>query len=235
MKVILQKYIAEAGYFSRRQAEELIRASKVKINGKVAKLGMRAGDDDEIKVNGKLLGLAKQKIYIKLNKPIGYVCTSRRFKGEKNIFELIKTRQRLFAVGRLDKESRGLVLLTNDGDLSQKLAHPKFEHEKEYVVSIKNEELRIKNEDIIKIFKSGVDIGEGDGIVKVKDAEFLGDDKFKVVLTQGKKRQVRRMFKKIGLEVEDLLRTRIGNLKLGSLEEGRTELLSGEDVKKIFK
>jgi pseudouridine synthase len=235
MKVILQKYIAEAGHFSRRQAEELIRASKVKINGEIAELGMRADENDEIKVNGKLLGLAKQKIYIKLNKPIGYVCTSRRFKGEKNIFELIKTRQRLFAVGRLDKESRGLVLLTNDGDLSQKLAHPKFEHEKEYVVSIKNEELRIKNEDIIKIFKSGVDIGEGDGIVKVKDAEFLGDDKFKVVLTQGKKRQVRRMFKKIGLEVEDLLRTRIGNLKLGSLEEGRTELLSGEDVKKIFK
>ncbi len=238
MKVVLQKYIAEVEHFSRRQAEELIRAGKVVVNGQPAELGMRADNDDEVKINGEKIGLAKQKIYIKLNKPIGYVCTSRRFKGEKNIFDLIKTRQRLFAVGRLDKNSRGLVLLTNDGDLAQKLAHPKFEHEKEYEIKIKNQNAeckKINDEKVINIFKKGVDIGDGDGIVKVKDVKYLSDNKFRIILTEGKKRQIRRMFKLFGIEVEDLVRMRIGNLKLGDLEEGKTEPLKNDELKNILK
>jgi pseudouridine synthase len=242
MKIILQKYIAEAGHCSRRQAEELIRAGKVKINRRLAGLGTRVDNNDEIKINGKMLGLAKPKIYIKLNKPNGYVCTSRRFKSEKNIFDFIKIRQRLFTVGRLDKDSRGLVLLTNDGDLTQKLAHPKFEHEKEYEVKIKNfsnsagkQSKKIKKaEDIVGSLNKGVDIGEGDGVVKAEAIKFLGDNKFRIVLTQGKKRQIRRMFKAIGFEVKDLSRTRIGGLKLGSLKEGETELLKREEIKKIL-
>ncbi len=232
MKIILQKHIAEIEHFSRRQAEELIRAGKVEINGQTAELGMRTDEQDEIKIDGEKIGLAKPKIYIKLNKPIGYVCTSRRFKGEKNIFDLIKTRQRLFAVGRLDKGSRGLVLLTNDGDLAQKITHPSFEHEKEYVAEIKSEQIDESN--ILNKFKLGIDIGEGDGRVKAKDIKFLGDNKFQIILIEGKKRQIRRMFKAIGFEVEDLSRTRIGNLKLGDLEEGKSELLKSDEVKKFL-
>ena len=239
MKIILQKYIAESGYCSRRKAEELIRQGKVTVGGKKAELGMsvdRAGV--EVRIDGEKLALAKEKIYIKLNKPKGYTCTNRNFKDEKNVFDLlsrasvetgVETRQclvstmRLHVVGRLDKQSRGLVLLTNDGELTQRLTHPSYEHEKEYVAQIATAYGELGIDKIINAFKKGVDIGEGDGIVKVKEIRHAGGDKFKLILTEGKKRQIRRMFNALGYEVIDLVRTRIGKLKLGNLKEGEWE------------
>ncbi|MFH1233577.1 MAG: pseudouridine synthase [Patescibacteria group bacterium] len=220
---ILQKFISSSGFCSRRQAEALIKIGKVNVNGKIAEPGQTVNQDDMVEIDGKKLELPKEKIYIKLNKPVGYVCTNRRFKREKNIFELLPAKMNnLIISGRLDKNSHGLVILTNDGDWVEHLVHPRYEHEKEYCVKIYNLQFAsLKPEEIIKKLLSGVDIGEDEGIVKVKEIKYLGDNKFKIILTEGKKRQIRRMFKAIGLEVVDLARIRIGDIKLENIEEGK--------------
>ncbi|MDD4333509.1 MAG: pseudouridine synthase [Patescibacteria group bacterium] len=245
MKIVLQKFIANSGYCSRRQAEELIRRNQeahknapVFVNGRPAELGMKVDEHDEVKIYGKIINLPKEKIYLKLNKPVGYVCTTRKFEGEKNIFELLpKNFQNLIITGRLDKDSRGLILLTNDGGLVARLTHPRYEHEKEYVAKIMNYKLRIMDgvEDLIKKFIKGIDIGEEDGIVKAKKIEYLENGRFNIVLTEGKKRQIRRMFRALGGEVEDLARVRIGNLKLGDLKEGEWRKLAEEEIAKLLK
>ena len=238
MSIILQKFIADSGACSRRKAEELIRLGAVKVNGVPGELGMRVSEEDEVMLLGKKISLAKIKTYIKLNKPEGYACTSTKVAGEKNVFDLVRTKERLVIVGRLDKNSRGLVLLTNDGELTQKITHPSFEHEKVYKVRIKKEEGRSENEQIDQIIKSfvkGIDIGEGDGIVKAKNMRFLGNGRFEIVLTSGKKRQIRRMFNALGYEVIDLLRTQIASLKLGSLQEGKWQKLNEQEVNDLIK
>lgn len=252
MKIVLQKFIAESGYCSRRRAEELIRQKKVLVNGRIAELGMKADEGDDVKIAGRKLSLSKEKIYIILNKPKGYTCTNRSFVGEKNVFDLVNTplpaqagrsaatpleggfKTKLFAVGRLDKESHGLVLLTNDGDLALRLTHPRYEHEKEYIATICNYELRITNDEVINKFKSGVDIGEGDGVVKARDIKYLGDNKFKIILTEGRKRQIRRMFKALGCEIKDLVRVRIGSIELGNLKEGCWKKVGIDEIQKSF-
>lgn len=248
MKMVLQKYIAATGCCSRRKAEELIRRSvevehttgaihamPVFVNGRAPEFGMKVDDEDDVRVHGRRIKLNTEKMYIILNKPEGYTCTNRKFKDEKNIFDLIDVEVRLFSVGRLDKNSCGLVLVTNDGELTQKLTHPKFEHEKEYLVKlrIKNQEVRIK--EILDNFKKGIDIGAGDGVVKAKSIKSVGDNKFQIILTEGKKRQIRRMFKIFGFEVATLKRVRIGNIKLGNLKSGEWRFLRANEIKEIIK
>jgi len=232
MTIILQKIIAQSGYASRRQAEKLIRSGQVKVNGTIAIPGVMADPKvDKITIKNRLIGTEAKRIYLKLNKPLGYTCTNRSFPGEKNIFDLIKIPDRLFAVGRLDKNSRGLVLLTNDGELTQHLAHPKFSHDKVYEVKVANE---IKNENLIKKnFLKGIDIGEGDGMAKAKQIEYLQKNVFIITLNEGKKRQIRRMFQILGIKVIDLKRVEIGALKLGGLPEGKWGYLTPEEIKKI--
>jgi len=213
----LQKKIAESGCCSRRTAEELIVAGFVAVNGIKAVIGQNVEARDEITISGKPLKAQTQKIYIALNKPKGYTCTNRRFAGEKNIFDLIKLKARLFVVGRLDKDSRGLVILTNDGEYAQKTTHPRYHHEKVYEVAVedvKPSDVRV----IISCLTKGVR-HEREFLV-AKKATYLGNNKFRLILTQGKKRQIRRMFTVLGYSVSDLLRTQIGNVKLGDLKEG---------------
>jgi len=232
MKIILQKIIAASGYTSRRKAEELIRSEQVEINGQVAMIGASADPiKDKITISGRSLSTPASPIYIKLNKPVGYVCTNRSFPGEKNIFDLLKTTERLFAVGRLDKESRGLVLLTNDGDLAQRLAHPKFQHDKVY--EVKTQEKITKSDSIVTQFKKGINIGEEDGVVRVKDIKYLQNGLFVITLSEGKKRQIRRMFKALDLNIIDLKRTKISSLALGNLKEGQWQYLDKEEIKKL--
>jgi len=229
MKIILQKIIAESGYASRRKGEELIRAGKVRVNGEIAQVGDKAeAGVDEITVNNYAIGQAVPKIYIKMNKPLGYTCTNQRFPGEKNIFDLIDLPERLFAVGRLDKGSRGLLLLTNDGELTQRLAHPRFQHNKVYEVQTRGE---IRNgEFICAKMMQGVDIGEGDGIARARDAQYLQNHTFIITLNEGKKRQIRRMFRILGLQVLDLRRVSIAGLTIGNLPEGHWTYLTKEEV-----
>jgi len=229
MKIILQKFIAASGYCSRRRAEEFIREGFVTVNGRQAELGMAVDDTDEIKVDGELIRNTAKKIYIALNKPIGYVCTNRSFKNEKNIFDLVASEERLFIVGRLDKDSRGLTLLTNDGDWANIMSHPRYEKEKEYEVKIRNYEPEIANDrELSSQLLSGIDIGNGDGIVKAKKIKYLGGNKFQIVLGEGKKRQIRRMFQVLGYEVDDLLRKRVGNIRLADLKEGEWKYFQPE-------
>lgn len=236
MKINLQKFIAASGHCSRRKAGDLIEEKKVKVNGRLAELGMKVDEDDKVEIitpkGVKVINYSPDSlenlVYIKLNKPKGYTCTSRKFKGEKNIFELLtafpQNTNRLFVAGRLDKDSRGLVLLTNDGDLVQKLTHPSFEHEKEYVVSIfPPDKGGWGVETILSKFKLGIKIP--DGLAKAKEIKYLKNNKFSIILTMGKKRQIREMFKKLGYKVEDLQRVRIGSLKLGNLKEGGFDIL----------
>ena len=229
MKIVLQKFIAEAGICSRRKAEDFIKDGLVTVNGVVAHLGDRADESDEVLLDGEKITKQDKEVYIILNKPKGYTCTSRQFSEEKNIFDLVNVKERLFVVGRLDKDSEGLVLLTNDGDLTQKITHPKYEHEKKYLVSIVGRGLEaraIQNE-----FKQGVDIGDGDGVVKAKSVKSVGIDKFEIILTQGKKRQIRRMFGVLGCDVLNLIRTKIGNIEMGDLKLGEWRYLDEAEIK----
>lgn len=219
MKIVLQKYIADSGYCSRRQAEDMIKKNKVLVNKKRAELGMRVSEQDEVSIAGKKIGEKKENIYIALNKPKGYTCTNRKFSGEKNIFELVKTRERLFIVGRLDKDSQGLLILTNDGELAQYITHPKNESEKKYLVEV--EKLTSDPEKIIKTFLKGIDLGKEDKIVWAKKITYLKSKNFEITLTEGKKRQIRRMFEKMGMRVVKLKRISIGKLNLGDLKEGK--------------
>lgn len=234
MNIVLQKFIADSGFCSRRQAEVFIREGRVSVNGEKAGLGARVSEEDMVKIGNKTIGLAPDKIYIKLNKPRNYTCTNKSFINEQNVFDLVRIDERLFVVGRLDKDSRGLVLLTNDGELTQRMTHPKFEHEKKYVATITNDKLSEKEiSALVKRFKSGVDIGGEEGLVRAKDMRHLAGNKFEVILTEGRKRQIRRMFGELGFDVVDLVRTEIGSLKLGNLEEGAWEYLKKEEIKSL--
>lgn len=231
MKEVLQKIISQSGYCSRRQAEEMIKKGRVKINKVIARLGERADlNIDEITIDDKKIKLTPEKIYIKMNKPRGYTCSNRTFPGEKNIFQLINYPGRLFSIGRLDKNSCGLLLLTNDGDLSQRLTHPKYSHEKKYLVTI---DRKIDLKEIKKIerhLQAGIDIGEGDGTVKAKSAKYLQNNIFSLTLTSGKKRQIRRMFKNLNLLVINLQRIEFAGIKLDNLKEGKTSSLSKKEL-----
>lgn len=232
MKIILQKVISASGYSSRRKAEELIKSEQVEINGQLATIGDYADPTkDKITINGHLIPSPAIPVYIKLNKPLGYTCTNRIFPGEKNIFDLVRIPERLFVVGRLDKDSRGLVLLTNDGNLTQRLAHPKFQHEKVY--EVKTEEKIERPDNILAQFKYGLNIGEEDGVVRVKDIKYLQSNFFIITLSEGKKRQIRRMFKVLNLNITDLKRIKISSLQIGDLKEGKWKYLDKEEIKKL--
>lgn len=232
MKIILQKLIASSGHCSRRKAEEMIRKGQIKLNGIKAVPGDKADPDiDTVFINNKPLKKIPEKIYIRLNKPSGYTCTNRKFPGEKNIFSLVDIPQRLFTIGRLDKNSRGLVILTNDGSLNQLLSHPKYKHKKIYQVKPIGE---IRHPKVfINKLKKGVDIGEGDGIVSIKKAIFQEDGTFLITLIEGKKRQLRRMFKAMHLEIRDLKRINFGKLGIGGLKEGKWSYLNNIEINKL--
>jgi len=238
MEIRLQKFIANAGLCSRRKAEELIIEGRVKVNKKIVTIGTKVTEEDEILVDNKAIELKKDdKVYIKINKPVGYTCTNREFKGEKNIFNLIKSKKRLFCIGRLDKDSRGLVLLTNDGELTQKLTHPKYQHRKIYIVKVyenKQDLLTMdKVKNVEKACKAGIDSEEG--LMKAKEVKYLGSGNFKITLTEGKKRQIRKMFGSLDLRIKDLKRVGVDDLKLDELKESDWKYLSKEEVKNLQK
>ncbi|MFH1347653.1 MAG: pseudouridine synthase [Candidatus Margulisiibacteriota bacterium] len=229
-KIRLQKYIAECGIASRRKAEELIVSGKVKVNGRViAKLGTKIDpSSDKIVVNGKPLKQKEEKIYIKLNKPRGVVsaCTDTR---EKTVIDLVKdVPYRLFPIGRLDKESEGLMILTNDGELANRLMHPRYEHEKEYEVSVQFPIFYVQMDRL----KEGVDI-EGKKTLPAKVKQ-VGSRKFHIILKEGKKRQIRKMVEEAGNRVVRLKRIRIKNIKLGNLAVGKYTYLTEDEEQALF-
>jgi len=217
----LNKYIAMAGICGRREADELIVKGAVRINGNViSKLGTIVNNDDKVEVNGKEIHLVKNKIYIVLNKPKGIVCTSNDELGRKTVIDIVNSKERLFTIGRLDKDSEGLIILTNDGDFSQKLSHPSNVVEKEYQLTLLGGDDTV--EKVVEKFISGLKIDKH--LMKVRKVELINANQnnytFKIVLHQGYNRQLRKMSEALQLKVVSLLRVRIGKLKIKNLKSG---------------
>lgn len=231
----LQKVIALSGYCSRRKAEELINSGKVKVNGKIIKeMGTKVESTDYIEVEGNPIEQIEDKVYYLLNKPRGVVATSKDEKGRKTVVDLIKTDKRIYPVGRLDYDTTGLILLTNDGELTNFLTHPKSNIEKVYVAKIKG---LITKEELKKLC-NGVII-DGKKTSKAK-AKILKIDKktnssvVELIIHEGKNHQVKNMFKAIGYEVLKLKRESIAFLTLDGVPSGEYRQLSIKEVKKLY-
>ena len=231
----LQKIIANSGFCSRRKAEEYIQNRKVKVNGEViSELGYKASYEDYIEVNGTPINKKEEKVYYLLNKPRGVVTTASDDKGRKTVVDLIKTDKRIYPVGRLDYDTTGIILLTNDGDLTNILTHPKNEIEKVYVAKING--LITKEE--LKRLCSGVII-DGFKTSKAK-AKILKIDKktnssvVELIIHEGKNHQVKKMFEAIGYQVLKLKRESIAFLTLDGVKAGSYRELSVKEVKKLY-
>jgi len=228
MSVRINKYLSEVGYCSRRVADRLIEDGKVTINGKVPEMGTRVKEGDQVEVKGQIIEKSKKQknIYLAFNKPIGIVCTTDRGVDPDNIIDFIKYPSRIFPIGRLDKLSEGLIFLTNDGDIVNKILRARNNHEKEYVVSVN----RTINKDFIQRMSGGVEIL--DTITKNCFVKKLGPKKFKIILTQGLNRQIRRMCESLGYRVVSLKRVRIMNIKL-DVPTGKYREFTKEELLKL--
>lgn len=218
----INKAISDSGFCSRRQADTYIETGQVRVNGEIAGLGDRVMPNDEIYVNGKRITQNSTLVYLALNKPVGITCTTdRRVKG--NVVDFINHKERVFHIGRLDKPSEGLLLMTNDGDIVNKILRAGNIHEKEYLVKVD----RPITEDFLQRLRNGVPIL--DTITKKCVVERMSRNVFKIILVQGLNRQIRRMCEYLGYEVITLKRERIMNIFLGNLPTGKwRDLTKGE-------
>ncbi|WP_162595871.1 23S rRNA pseudouridine(2604) synthase RluF [Bacillus sp. CGMCC 1.16541] len=224
----LNKFIADSGKASRRGADKLIEDGRVKVNGKVAKVGTQLNPGDEVMVNGQTIRLARNNVYLILNKPVGITCTSEKHvKG--NIIDFVNHPLRISHVGRLDKESEGLIILTNDGDIVNEILRPENRHEKEYIVSV---DKPITPEFVENMSKGVKILGTK---TRPCEVEQLSKYDFKITLTQGLNRQIRRMCEALGYEVYRLQRTRIMNIELNNLPIGQWRDLTKKEKTQLFK
>jgi 23S rRNA pseudouridine2605 synthase len=226
----LARYLASCGIGSRRKCDEYIRAGWITVDNRITDTpeSRVSGDHQIIRFRGTIVKPLVKHRYIILNKPAGVICTSAKSRETgRTVLDLVKVPERIYSIGRLDKDSSGLLLLTNDGDLAQRLTHPSFEKEKEYHVITPGP---VREDHISKLRKG---IALNDGLSRFKSAELLESNKLKVVLTQGRKRQIRRTLKAIGLEVRSLHRVRIGDLHIGQLKGGQWRDLNEEELKKL--
>ena len=208
----LNKFIASCGICSRRKADELIQSGRIKVNGEVVKdLGVKVSLEDKVELDGKTISKEEKKVYLMLNKPVGYVTTVSDEKGRKNVLDLIYEDVRVYPIGRLDMYTEGLLLLTNDGDFANKLMHPKFEIDKRYIVTTDTKVTR----KMLETLRNGVNIG--DYVTREAKVEKIDEDNISITIHEGKNRQVRRMCEAVGIKVLKLKRTNYGPLSLGEL------------------
>ncbi|MEO2062513.1 MAG: 23S rRNA pseudouridine(2604) synthase RluF [Christiangramia sp.] len=210
-KIRINKFLSQLGYCSRRAADKLIDQGRIKVNGQLPEMGLKVNKEDHIEVDGKTVSKAELKednVYIAFNKPVGIVCTIDTRVEKDNIIDYINHPKRIFPIGRLDKPSEGLIFLTNDGDIVNKILRARNNHEKEYIVSVNKPITR----NFIKKMASGVPIL--DTVTRKCEVEHVGQHTFRIVLTQGLNRQIRRMCEYLGYEVTALKRIRIMNIGL---------------------
>ncbi len=225
--VRINKYFSETGYCSRRAADKLIEQKRVTINGEIAEMGSKVSPDDEVRLNGKLISRKELKpVYLAFNKPRGIVCTTDTKREKDNIIDFIKYPERIFPIGRLDKDSQGLILLTNDGDIVNKILRARNNHEKEYLVTVRQP----ITDDFIRKMSNGVPIL--DTVTKKCYVEQLDVFRFKIILTQGLNRQIRRMCEHLGYRVSRLERYRIMNIDL-DLPVGKWRQLTKAELGEI--
>ena len=226
----LNKFISETGMCSRRQADAWIEQRRVKVNGKVAELGTQVNEGDEVRVNGRIIGARKkQHVYIALNKPPGITCTTERH-ITGNIIDFIKHKERIFPIGRLDKESEGLILLTSNGDIVNEILRSENNHEKEYIVTVD----RPVTDDFLAGMERGVELPELNILTKRCKVSRINAKTFRIILTQGLNRQIRRMCEVFGYKVIRLQRVRIINVKLDGLKSGKWRDLKPDELKGLL-
>ena len=219
----LNKYISETGVCSRREADKWIDAGRVTCNGNPAALGTQVGEGDVVCIDGQPIGAKKKQIYLALNKPVGVTCTTEAH-IEDNIIELVGYPERIFPIGRLDKDSEGLILLTNDGDIVNEILRSENDHEKEYIVTVDRPITDLS----LKMMASGVKImGE---LTKPCKVGRIDQKSFRMILTQGLNRQIRRMCSALGYKARRLQRVRIMNIHLGTLGSGQWRHLSDSEL-----
>lgn len=231
-KIRLNKYIAAKGIASRREADKLVEAGLVIVNGQKAVNGTLVSDEDEVLVDGKLISDKRddEKVVLAFNKPVGVTVTERDEHAEKIVMDYIDYPKRVTYAGRLDKDSEGLILLSNDGKLINEMMRGKNGHEKEYYVSVS----KLLNEQQLEEFKNGVFIPELGVKTKECIVEYIGDNCYRVVLTQGLNRQIRRMFALFGIKVQRLMRVRILNIELGNLGVGSYRKLTPDEMDILY-
>lgn len=235
-EVRLQKYLAQAGVASRRKAEELIGQGKIKVNNKVVlELGTKINPiEDKVEYEGKMVTLQEEKIYILLNKPIGYVTTAKDQFNRDSVLDLVKVKQRIVPVGRLDMYTSGALILTNDGDFVYQVTHPKHEIEKTYTVTLKG----IVSKDAIELLRKGVKIENyrtRQAKVKIlKIDEEKNQSRLEITIHEGKNRQVRKMCEAIGHKVLALHRSQIAKIGVKDLKLGKWRYLENKEVKQIL-
>ncbi|MGV9004032.1 23S rRNA pseudouridine(2604) synthase RluF [Flavobacterium sp.] len=223
----INKFLSESGYCSRREADKLLEQGRITINGVVPELGTKVTPDDEIRVDGKLIRESKDKpVYLAFNKPIGIECTTNQ-NVRNNIIDYINYPKRLFPIGRLDKDSEGLIFMTNDGDIVNKILRARNNHEKDYIVTVNNP----INDRFIERMSNGIPIL--DTVTKKCKVEQISKNIFRIVLTQGLNRQIRRMCEYLGYEVVALKRTRIINISL-DIPVGRYRDLSDTEIRQLL-
>jgi len=230
----LQKYLSHAGIASRRKAEELIAQGRVCVNGvRVKDMGVKVSSNDIVEVDGKNVRLEGRKVYIMLNKPVGYVSTVKDQFARKTVLDLVRdVKERIYPVGRLDYDTSGLILLTNDGDFAFTLTHPSHEIEKVYSAVVKG----VVNKDKIEVFKKGIMIENYiTSPAKLRIINICDNTSvIEITIHEGKNRQVRKMCEAIGHPVLKLKRVSIGPLKIGNLEEGKWRYLTDREVKALI-
>ena len=225
-KIRINKFLSEVGFCSRRGADKIISQGRVYINGEIAVLGSKVNRDDLIKVDGELISNQEEKVYLAFNKPVGIECTGNQ-KVKNNIIDYINFNKRLFTIGRIDKDSEGLILLTNNGDIVNNVLRAENKKEKEYLVTLNK---RI-DKDFIQKMRSGVRImGK---LTKKCYVEKTYENKFKIVLTQGLNRQIRRMCNALGYRVTKIKRIRVMDIKLDT-KVGEYRFLNESEVKQLF-
>lgn len=225
--VRLNKYLSEAGVCSRREADRLIESGKVKVDGKTAGMGMKVSPGQEVRVGRKIVSRSEEMIVLAVNKPAGIVCTEET-RERKSIVRFLNYPVRVTYVGRLDKDSRGLLLMTNNGDIINKMMRAGNRHEKEYKVTVD----KALTPEFLEKMSSGVAIL--DTVTRPCRVQKIGKYTFTIILTQGLNRQIRRMCEALGYEVKDLVRTRIMNIELGKLREGEYRKLTDKELDCLY-
>ena len=226
--VRLNKFLSEAGVCSRREADRLIESGKVTVDGRRADMGMKVSPGQTVKVGNRVVSRSDDMVVLAVNKPKGIVCTEER-RERNSIIRFLDYPVRITYIGRLDKESRGLLLMTNNGDIINKMMRAGNRHEKEYKVTVDKE----ITPDFLKRMASGVAIL--DTVTRPCTVKQIGKYTFTIILTQGLNRQIRRMCEALGYQVKDLLRTRIMNIELGRLKEGAYRKLTDQELDKLYK
>ena len=226
----LNKYLASCGICSRRDADRLIEAGKVSVNGQKASMGMQVSDQDQILVNGKPVQGKNEKVVFAYYKPVGVICTEKDRFADKKITDMVKFPVRVTYAGRLDKDSEGLLILTNDGELIRAMMSGRAGHEKEYIVKV-NKEI---TDDFLKTLENGVFLPDLNIKTKPCKAEKVGKFSFRIVLTQGVNRQIRRMTRELGYHVYAIKRVRIVNIQLADLKSGQYRRISGNELHTLY-